>query len=264
MSKAAALKGMIRESSRQNDANVRALEEYERYWNESPGSNNVKLESFTKYVTRESITKFLTRNEVFLKQLHVNGSIMELGVARGTSFMTWAHLSAIYEPTNYLREIIGFDTFEGFPAASIGDKDKKTETLSEHVKKGGFAVEQGMKEDLERSIGIYDLTRYLGHLPKCRLVKGDIMDTLPRFVEEHPHLVVSLLHLDVDLYAPTKLALELLAPRMPKGAVIFFDELNMRQFPGETLAAMEVLGLNNLKLTRFPYATCMSYAVVGE
>ena len=35
--------------------------------------------------------------------------------------MTWYHLSAIYEPTNYLREIIGFDTFEGFPEISVED-----------------------------------------------------------------------------------------------------------------------------------------------
>lgn len=60
----------------------------------------------------------------------------------------------------------------------------------------------------------------------------------------------------------TKLALELLVPRMPKGAVILFDELNMRQFPGETLATIEMLGLRNLRLFRFPYATSMSYAVL--
>ncbi len=255
-----AMQGMIRETSRQNSANFTALELAERYWDESPGSNNIKLENFTKYVTRESLTKFLARQEVFMKQLPVNGSVVELGVARGVSLMTWAHLSAIYEPVNYLREIIGFDTFSGF--ADVHEKDKKTSAISEHTQKGGFMVESGMKEDIERSIEVYDVTRFLGHIPKVKLVQGDLMQTLPQYLDENPHLVVSLLHLDVDLYEPTKLALELLTPRMPKGAVILFDELNMRQFPGETLAAMETLGLNNLRLQRFPYATCMSYAVL--
>jgi len=256
------LEGMIRESSRQNKKNFESLSEYEKYYNQSPGSNNIKLENFTKYVTRESLTKFLTRNEIFQKQLNINGSIVEMGVARGASLMAWYHLSSIYEPTNYLREIIGFDTFEGFP--EISENDINTESLSEHTKKGGFQVESGMKEDILESTSIADKTRFLGHIPKLKLIKGDLLKTLPKYLKDNPHLVVSLLHLDVDLYEPTKVALELLVPRMPKGAVIVFDELNMRQFPGETIAAMEAIGLKNLNLKRFSYATCMSYAIIGE
>ena len=257
-----AMSGMIRETARHNSANLRSLEEYERYWNESPGSNNVKLENFTKYVPRESITKFLTRNEVFLKQLHVNGSVVELGVARGASLMAWVQLSAIYEPVNYLREIVGFDTFGGFP--SVHEKDLQTQTRSEHTRVGGFSIEPEAQQDIERAAALLDMTRFLGHIPKVKLVRGDVCVTLPRYLDENPHLVVSLLHLDLDLYEPTRLALELLLPRMPKGAVVLFDELNMRIFPGETRAAMEAVGLPNLRLQRFPYATCMSYAVIGD
>ncbi|MGY8815950.1 MAG: hypothetical protein ACKVHQ_14745 [Gammaproteobacteria bacterium] len=49
---------------------------------------------------------------------------------------------------------------------------------------------------------------------------------------------------------------------MPKGAVIAFDELNMKLFPGETLAVMEEVGLRNMKLERFTYATSLSYVVL--
>lgn len=254
------MSGLIRESSRQNEGNKTNLELLEEYWDTSPGSNNVKLENFTKYATRETLTKFLTRQEVFLKQLEVNGSILELGVARGVSLMTWYHLSSIYEPTNYLREIIGFDTFEGFP--EITERDTQGTNVSEHTKAGGFKVEEGMAEDIMGCVEAHDQTRFLGHIPKLKLVTGDIMNTLPKYLDENPHLVVSLLHLDVDLYEPTKLALDLLLPRMPKGAVIMFDELNMRQFPGETQAAIDSIGLNNMRVVRFPYATCMSYMVV--
>ena len=254
------LDGLIREASRQSEENKTSLQLLERYWECSPGSSNVKLENFTKYVTRESLTKFLARQEVFLRQLEVNGSILELGVARGVSLMTWYHLSTIFEPTNFLREIIGFDTFEGFP--EISDEDIQGTNVSEHTYTGGFRVEHEMERDILKCVEAHDKTRFLGHIPKLQLVTGDIVDTLPIFLEENPHLVVSLLHLDVDLYAPTKLALDSLVPRMPKGAVILFDELNMRQFPGETVAAMESLGLNNMRIKRFPYATCMSYVVI--
>ena len=39
---------------------------------------------------------------------------MEFGVRYGQVLSTLLNLRGIYEPYNYLREIIGFDTFEGF------------------------------------------------------------------------------------------------------------------------------------------------------
>ncbi|MGH4014253.1 MAG: hypothetical protein ACRDSL_10055 [Pseudonocardiaceae bacterium] len=32
--------------------------------------------------------------------------------------MTWLHLSSIYEPSNYTRKVVGFDTFAGIPRLS--------------------------------------------------------------------------------------------------------------------------------------------------
>jgi len=153
---------LLREPSSQSLANNRFLEEIAQYWNQSQGSVNIKLENFTKYISRESLTKFLARNEVFLKQLNVHGSIVELGVARGASLMTWFHLSSIYEPYNYGREIIGFDTFEGFP--KLDEKDISSDLISVNVKVGGFSVEPNMKDDVEKSVKIHDITRPLNHI----------------------------------------------------------------------------------------------------
>lgn len=251
---------LLREPSNQSASNLQFLREIAQYWEDSPSSVNEKLENFTKYVSREVITKFLARNEVFLKQINVHGSIVELGVARGASLMTWAHLSAIYEPSNYTREIIGFDTFSGFP--SIDSQDIGSEGISEHLRVGGFCVEPNMEEDIKESIRIHDLTRYLGHIPKVRLVQGDIETTLPNFIESNPHLIVSLLHLDADLYRPTRLGLELLVPRIPKGGLIVFDEINSRLFPGETIALIDAIGVNPLRIHRVPYCPSLSYAVI--
>jgi hypothetical protein len=74
--------------------------------------------------------------------------------------------------------------------------------------------------------------------------------------------VVSLLYLDFDLYAPTKAAIDTLLPRMPKGAILAFDELNQAQWPGETMAVVESIGLRNLRIQRFPYVPQLSYAVL--
>jgi hypothetical protein len=252
------IRGTVREAKHQSRSDLDYLAEIDEYWRHSQGEPVQKLEAFTKYVSRQSITKFLCRYELFQKQLRVNGSIVELGVHRGASLMAWAHLSSVLEPVNYLRRIIGFDTFEGFP--SVGDKDSTG--ASAHLEKGGFHAGENAKDDLDESIRLFDLNRLLNHIPKVELVQGDACSTIPKYIEENQHLVVSLLHLDADLYEPTKVALEHFIPRMPKGAIVVFDELNMKLFPGETLAVMETLGLPNLRLQRFPFATSMSYAVI--
>jgi hypothetical protein len=81
-------------------------------------------------------------------------------------------------------------------------------------------------------------------------------------VAEHPHLVVSLLFLDLDLFEPTKAALEHFLPRMPRGAVIAFDELDNPMWPGETLALHESLGIARLRLRRLEWDPYIAFAVL--
>jgi len=93
-------------------------------------------------------------------------------------------------------------------------------------------------------------------------VRGDAVETIPRFVEEHPHLVVSLLFLDFDLHAPTKVALEHFLPRIPKGGVIAFDELDNPAWPGETVAMLEAVGANRLRIQRHDFDPYIGFAVL--
>jgi len=86
--------------------------------------------------------------------------------------------------------------------------------------------------------------------------------TIPEFVERSPHLVVSLLYLDFDLYEPTKVALEHFVPWMPAGSVLVFDELDNPIWPGETLAALDTVGLRSLKLQRLPWDPYIGYAIL--
>jgi hypothetical protein len=216
-----------------------------------------RIEAFPKYASRQSIAKFLTKHEIFKRILHVNGSIVECGVLHGAGLLTWAKLSSIFEPANHVRKVIGFDTFAGFP--SVSETDTKTGQFHE-LHTGGLT---GSAEDnVRKAIEVYDLNRAIGHIPKVELVAGDITRTASAYIEENPHLVVALLYLDLDLYEPTKAALEAFLPRMPKGAIIVFDELNAKIFPGETVAVDEVIGLSRLRIERFPFDSYVSFAVI--
>ena len=56
--------------------------------------------------------------------------------------------------------------------------------------------------------------------------------------------------------------LELLLPRLTRGSVIAFDELNSPEFPGETLALMETIGLSRYAIRRSPLNPLVSYLVI--
>jgi Macrocin-O-methyltransferase (TylF) len=226
-----------------------------RIFDQCGDSTQIKLENFTKYVRRQHLKRFLALYEVFKLALPVKGSIVECGVFRGFGLMAWAKLSAMLEPENLTRRIYGFDTFQGFPSIQREDQSSFTE-----AKPGDLCANS--YDELTELIHEYDQDRFLGHIPKVELIRGDIPQTVPEFINTHPHLVVSLLYLDADLYDPTKAALSAFVPRMPRGSVLVFDELDNPIWPGETCAALDALGVKNLRLRRMEWDPYISFAIL--
>jgi hypothetical protein len=220
----------------------------------SSAPTDVKVANFAKYISRQKMSRFLAQSEIFMKQLGIKGSIIDCGVHHGNSLMTWAKLSAIHEPYNYHRRVFGFDTFMGFP--ELHEIDKGTSPVAFT---GGLAPGYDILKELNEVISAYDVDRALPHIKKVQLVQGDATQTIPNFVSENEWLVVSLLYLDFDIYEPTKVALENFVPLMPKGAIIAFDEAANWDWPGETRALRQVLGINNHKLESFPWEPNISY-----
>lgn len=234
----------------------RAVEaEVARLFMASSDSVEVRLENFPKYVRRTALKRFLAMYELFKLALPVKGSVVECGVFRGFGVSTWAKLSTILEPENLTRRIYGFDTFGGFPTVSAAD-------AGAHAAPQRGELSADSQAELEALFALYDRDRFLGHIPKVELIRGDIVTTAPAFVEQNPHVLVSLLVLDCDLYEPTKAALEAFVPRMPRGAVLAFDELDNPKWPGETRALLETLGVRRFALQRLPWDPYLSYAIL--
>lgn len=243
--------GGLRTKAEQNEG-ASNRQQFER----NPDLWEKKIENFPKYVRRQNLTRFLALYEIYKRVLNVKGSVVECGVNHGFGLMSWAKFSAILEPVNLMRKVYGFDTFEGFP--SVGSHDRSG--YSSHVKTGDLAAD--VQEELEELAQIFDSTRYLGHVNKIQLIKGDATETIPKFICDNPHIVVSLLFLDFDLYEPTKVALEHFLPRMPKGSIVAFDELDNALWPGETLAMLEIHSKYRLKIQRLTFDPYIGYAVL--
>jgi hypothetical protein len=215
-----------------------------------------KMENFPKYVRRQNLTRLLALYEIFKRILNVKGSIVEGGVFQGFGIMAWAKFSAILEPVNLTRRIYGFDTFEGFPSLSAKDKS----LFSEHIQEKELLANS--HDELLELIAAHDSTRFLGHIPKVKLIRGDATETIPKFIADHPHLLVSLLFLDFDLFEPTRIAIENFVPHMPSGAVIAFDELDNPLWPGETQAMLEAFKGRMPRIERLEFDPYIGFAVL--
>lgn len=199
------------------------------------------------YLTCDNLRmpKVLAQYELYKKILDLPGSIVECGVFKGASLIRFAHLREALENPD-ARKIIGFDSFGAFPRSELNEDNQFAE---KHDSFTGVGID---KEDLEM---------VLAHkkMQNIELVAGDLNVTLPAYVETHPALKVALLHIDVDVYTPTKTALEVLYSRVVKGGVIVFDDY--AHIAGETRAADEFFADKNLPIKKFPFSHSACYMI---
>lgn len=218
-----------------------------------PIPENEKLTNSGLFVKRQDLTKQLFLNDLYTKILNVHGVILEFGVRWGQNLVTLNNLRGIHEPYNYSRKIIGFDTFEGF--STVDAKDGNHEI----IKTGAFSVTENYENYLQDILDYHESECPLSHIKKNIIMKGDASVELKKYLDAHPETIIAFAYFDFDVYEPTKKCLELIKPYLTKGSIVGFDELNDPQFPGETVALRETLGLNTVAIKRSKYSGIQSY-----
>jgi hypothetical protein len=153
----------------------------------------------------------------------VDGVVVECGVSTGASMTLFATLNANRDAP---RDIWGFDSFEGLPAP---DGEDLTGSAAAG-RRGMFKATTGDVWNRLRIAGMGDDSTK----DRITLVQGLLSDTLPSFKGQ-----IALLHCDVDLYEPTKIALEYLWPQVGVGGIAAFDEYDDDEWPGEKQAVDE-------------------------
>ena len=207
------------------------------------------LENFMLFYRRVNFAKFLTHIELFKHTIDLPGSVVELGVFKGASFMTFLKLCDVYCAGDSLKKVIGFDTWTGF--VDLDEKDGAVNIQRDKVV-GGFNAATFLPV-LKAAIDIEKRDSMIPRFARAELVPGDCRKTIPEYLHRNPGLRISLLHLDLDLYEPTKVALEHLYDRVVPGGVVILDEYGMEGFPGESQAFDEFFHGNRPKLRKFPF-----------
>ncbi len=204
---------------------------------------------FPLYTRRVYLKRFLAHYELFRMTVDLPGDIVELGVFRGASLMSWANFMEIRNMGDRHKKVIGFDTFQGLTALHENDGAAATE-----VQKVAGGYDGGdFEEALRDVISIFDADRFIPYKARVQLVKGDVAQTIPEYVAAHPGMRIALLHFDVDLYQPTMVGLKHLWPLVVPGGVVAFDEYGIPPWEGESKAVDEFFAGTNTPLKRFDW-----------
>jgi hypothetical protein len=203
-------------------------------------------ENLSLFITPQHFRRILFFSEMYKLILDKPGSVLQFGVRWGRELALFECLRTIYEPFNHSRRIVGFDTFAGY--SNISPKDGG----SKQFVPGNLTVSDGYDKFLNLLLRNRELLSPVSNTQKFQLVRGDVIDTLDIYLEERPHELVSMLHLDLNLYQPTRFVLEKIWERVFKGTLVIIDEINCSAIPGETIALREFLDLKGIALRRLP------------
>jgi hypothetical protein len=98
--------------------------------------------------------------------LDLQGIICEFGVFWGNNLALLETFRGMYEPYNYTRKIVGFDTFSGFPHTH--EKNGK----SKIVKKGSYSTTIGYEYYLGEILDYHEKQSPISHLKNMNWSKG--------------------------------------------------------------------------------------------
>jgi hypothetical protein len=92
------------------------------------------LQHLGLFLTTQSMCRIMFMLELYKRIINVPGVILEFGTRYGQNLALFSVFRSIFEPYNFMRRLIGFDTFTGFPSVSSHDGN------SNYIQTGNFST----------------------------------------------------------------------------------------------------------------------------
>ncbi len=190
----------------------------------------------------QRLKKILVRHDLYKLTRDLPGDIVECGVFKGVGFIYWLKLLKIYEQFSH-KKVIGFDTFGAF-SDSLLDYER-------------ISAKKFMSEASFKSTDLTKLNKVIKDLEmkeRSELIKGDVIKSCPKYVKNNPGFRISLLHLDLDTYHGTKLALESFWNLIVPGGIVVLDEYAKRGW-GESDAVDEFISDKKIRIQQIEFSS---------
>ena len=188
------------------------------------------LINYPAFVRRREMTRLLADYDLFRLIQDLPGSIAELGVFLGAGLFTWSKLLETFFPGDRSRKVYGFESGDGYRDFAPEDGDPKP--WIENVV-GRKEVPDGY---LDRMVKLTNLDNLLPGVERCRVISGNILETVQAFADGNQGTRLSMIFMDVNLYKPTLAGFRALYPLLVPGGVVAMNGYGSPPWLGETAA----------------------------
>ena len=217
--------------------------------------------NYPAFIRRREMTRLLADYDLFRMIVYLPGSIAELGVYLGAGIFTWSKLLETFVPGDRSRRVYGFESTKGYDR--LAPEDGNPNPWIE-----GMIGRKTVADDyLDRMVALTNGDNLVAGEERVRIIKGDIVNTVPEFVLNAQGIRFSLLYFDVNLYEPTLTGLKELYPLLVPGGVLAFNGYGSPPWQGETAAIerfFKEVGARQPPLRKFPYSIHPSGYLVKE
>jgi len=202
--------------------------------------------NFHLTMNEERLGKFLTHYEAFKISKNIPGEIVECGVFKGTSLIRFGMFRKIFGGDHTSR-LIAFDVFS--------DKYPNTKFKEDQIQRKHWIKTAGSSSISASQLKkIFKSRKILNY----QIIKGDVVKTVPKFVEKNPGLKISILNIDIDFIEPTITVLENFFNKVSKGGVILLDNYAGRgssgkYLHGDTVAIDNFFKNKNIEIKKFNF-----------
>ena len=187
-----------------------------------------------KVISKNQVNYILAINDIFNEVSEIPGHIVELGTGKGRNAIIFGSLIHKYQQEKF-KKYFGFDTFESFTKDDL--------KISPHLIK--TASQELDFQSVQEFIASNNLNKTV------TLIKGDIVDKIPEFIENKNNLygfnklLISLVYIDCNAYRPAIFSLEKLKKYFSENTKIVVDENTLGD---ETKALIDFCDQNKLKI----------------
>jgi hypothetical protein len=225
------------------------LEKYVDQIKHAAKKPEILLYNWPRYVRTHEITRFICFYEIYKLIQNIHGSIFQCGVLEGNTLFSFAHLVENFEFRNYTRKIYAFDTF------GKGDYKKitKEDGIYTTPKGGGYVISS--YADLKKSVELFNNSKIFNQFKGIELYQGNAAITVPNLLKKNRGIIIAALNLQISSYNVEKKILQAAWPRIPKGGTVHCASLGFEESPGPGQMMDEALGISNIRIKRFSFAT---------